>query len=435
VLFTAEMWERFNFYGMRAILILYLTAAATAGGFGLSKEEGSTIYGWYNGLAYLTPLIGGYIADNYLGRRRSIFIGGLLMMLGQFTLAFNTGLPMFFVGLGFIILGNGFFKPNISTMVGGLYPDGDARRDAAFTIFYMGINLGAFLAPLLTGYFAETEGFGPRWGFASAGVGMGLGLLTFVFTGQRYLGDLGRVPDAQRIRAEQKAAGQQVSLTQLSSVEWQRIIVLFVFVFLATMFWLGFEQAGSSMNLYTRDFIDRRIGTWEVPTGWFQSVNALFILIFGPVFAWLWVRLAAQGREPSTPVKMGLGLVLMGLGFLFLVGAVLERGGDSADVAIKASMAWMIIAYLFHTWGELCLSPVGLSVFTKLAPAQFGSLLMGVWFLSSFLAHVLGGYVAAYVETAGAYAVFLGIAAAAIGLGVVALLFTPLLRRMMHGVH
>lgn len=433
-LFTTEMWERFNYYGMRAILILFMTKALDKGGLGWSQEYGSVVYGWFTGIVYLTTIFGGFIADNYLGRRNSINIGGLLMMLGQFTLAFGPNETTFFLGLGLICIGNGLFKPNISTMVGALYDQQDARRDSAFTIFYMGINSGVILSAI-TGWLEGQESLGARWGFAACGIAMATGLVIMWIFGDRFLGDLGKEPEARRVQSQRQAAGEHKSLTDLTRVEWERIIVLLVIFLYATMFWLGFEQAGSSMNLYTRDYINRTVFGYEIPTGIFQSVNSTFIVLFGPVFAWLWIRLSKAGKEPRTPIKMALGLILMGVGFLCLVGAVNERGGDIADTTVKASLIWLIGAYFFHTMGELCLSPVGLSVFTKLAPAQFGSLMMGVWFAAVGAANVIGGYVAAAVHTAGAGAVFSGIAWSAIGLGVLAILLSPILNRMMHGVH
>ncbi len=444
VLFTTEMWERFNFYGMRAILVLFATTLVLKGGLGWSKKEASIMYAWYTGLAYLFPIIGGYIADNFLGRRRAIFIGGTIMMLGQFTLAMNTGVPSFIAGLALVALGNGFFKPNISTMVGSLYEQNDTRRDSAFSIFYMGINIGGFLGPIISsnlgiwlGYDMETQaGQIYKYGFASAGVGMLLGLITFYFY-QNRLGDIGKQPEGK-----QKASSNTASTTQqtagtppLTKVDIDRIGVLFVFVIFAACFWLGFEQAGSSMNLYTEDYIDRRVGGVEITTGTFQSVNSMFIILLAPLFALLWPALARAGREPSTPVKMSFGLILMGVGFLFMYGAVLERGGDVTDTAIKASLFWLMMAYFFHTAGELCLSPVGLSVFTKLSPPHLGSMLMGVWFLGNFMAYLAGGYVASYVEEWGASAIFRNIAIGGIALGGVMLILSKLISKKMHGVH
>ncbi len=430
LLFTVEMWERFSYYGMRGILTLYLVAEAAKGGLGWTKSEASLLYGYYTGFVYLTPLIGGYIADNYLGRRKSITIGGLLMMLGQFSLAWGLNLYTFFLGLFLLCVGNGFFKPNISTLVGSLYETGDKRRESAFTIFYMGINLGALIAPIITGSFTDF-----RYGFFAAGCGMLLGQIVYNVFGNKYLGDVGVEPEVKKKKREAVPGAPKVPLT---AEEKSRMAVIFIIVSFTTFFWAGFEQAGSSLNLYTNDFINRSVGSFEIPTAWFQSFNPLLIVLLAPVFSILWIQLANRGKEPSTPVKMGLGMILLGAGYLFMVGAGFERGStlstEVTDVAVKASLFWLCMAYLFHTLGELCISPVGLSMITKLAPVQFASLLMGVWFMSNFLANVLGGYVAAYVEVLGATQIFGAIAGFVIALGFILLAISGRLKRMMHGV-
>lgn len=438
-LFTVEMWERFSYYGMRAILSLYFAAEIIKGGLGWSEEKTSYIYGFYIGLVYLTPLIGGYIADNYIGRRKSITIGGILMMLGQFVLATNMSQETVFLGLGLIIVGNGFFKPNISTLVGSLYEQGDKRRESAFTIFYMGINVGALFAPIVTGtliHSPELTPHGYQLGFLCAGIGMLIGQITYNLFGRRYLGDVGMEPVVKQQKREADPNAPKVPLTM---EEKSRIAVIFIIVSFTTFFWAGFEQAGSSLNLYTNTFIDRTVSTFEIPTAWFQSVNPLFIILLAPLFSIMWIQLANRGKEPSTPIKMGLGMILLGIGFLFMVGAGYERGStfgvENTDAAVKASLTWLALAYLFHTLGELCISPVGLSMITKLAPAQFVSLLMGVWFFSNFLAGLLSGLVAAQMKSLGATYVFGAIAIFVIVLGIVLLAISGRLKRMMHGVN
>lgn len=432
VLSSTEMWERFNYYGMRAILILYMTKAVAEGGLGWSQSKSSIIYGWFTGLVYLLTIFGGIIADNALGQRRSILIGGTLMALGQFTLAFGPNSASFFLGLALICIGNGLFKPNISTMVGNLYRQGDSRRDSAFTIFYLGINAGVILAAA-TGYLEA--GPGARWGFAACGVAMLLSLVIMRGYGPRYLGPIGVEPKAKEVQREKAARGDTQSTWRFSRMEWERLFVLFVIMLYATMFWLGFELQGSALNLYTRDYIDRSILGYEVPTGVFQSVNSVYIVSFSLVFAWLWTYLAKRNREPNTPIKMGIALLLLGVGYLCMMAAAAERGGDVPDTTIKAGMHWLLLTYLFFTLGELCLSPVGLSVFTKLAPKQIASMMMGVWFVAVGLANLIGGYVSASVESAGPTAVFTSLAYGSLGLGVLALLVSPILKRMMHGVH
>lgn len=397
VLFTAEMWERFSYYGMRALLVLTLVAATEAAnpGFGMSDADALSLYGIYTGLVYFTPILGGWLADNYLGQRRSILFGGILMATAQFTLFAATphSLELFYVGLGLLIAGNGLFKPNISTIVGELYPQGDARRDSAFSIFYMGINLGAFIAPLVTSTLGESADFGWRWGYFAAGVGMTLAVLTQAFFFPRYLGDVGIVPGAKRDRELTGGVKQP-----LSKVEHDRLrVILFLFVFV-TVFWLAFEQAGGLMNIYADRYTDRVIGGTEVPAGYFQSLNPLFILLFAPMFSFLWMWLNKKDKSPDAPIKVFTGLILTSIGFVFLILGLFE-----IQVSGKANMMWLILAYLFHTLGELCISPVGLSLMTKLAPLRLASLVMGVWFLMPAIASYLAGMVGAFSEKADQY--------------------------------
>ncbi|MCK6611172.1 MAG: peptide MFS transporter [Bacteroidia bacterium] len=449
LLFATEMWERFSYYGMRGLLTLYLTKATIEGGLGFDDANAGLLYGIYTGLVYLTPIFGGWLADNFIGQRRSITIGGIMMALGQFSLFMSSAnaLPFFYLGLILLIIGNGFFKPNISTIVGQLYPAGDTRKDAAFTIFYMGINLGAFLAPLVCGYLAEDlfavkDGatgailsYGFNYGFLAAGIGMVLGQLLFNILGQQYLGELGKEPGAKLQKAEAAKSGQVDP--PLTKEEKNRLSVIVIMMLFNIFFWAGFEQAGSSISLYTDRYIDRHVGMldWTVPTSWFQSVNPLFIVLLGPVFTWLWTYLAKNKKEPNTIIKMGLGMILLGVGFFLMIGAALERGGDVADTAVKANLMWLVGTYLIHTMGELCLSPVGLSMVTKLAPLRLGSLMMGVWFLSSFIANFLSGYLVQFFATMGAQTIFTIISVVVIVLGLTVLIISNQLKKMMHGIH
>jgi POT family proton-dependent oligopeptide transporter len=417
LLFVTEMWERFSYYGMRALLVLYAAAATHAAnpGLGWAEPQALRLYGLYTGLTYFTPLFGGWLADNFIGQRKAVIIGGVVMTLGQFTLASPLDLlgttgawsaswmgiafpdtpTSFYVGLLLLIIGNGFFKPNISTMVGDLYPQGDARRDGAFTIFYMGINTGAFLAPLVCSTLGEDPAYGWRVGFLAAGIGMTLSVIIQLAFAQRYIGNVGREPAAHR--SLRMAGGTKEPLT---AVERDRLRVIFVIFTFVVIFWATFEQAGGLMNLFAANYVDRHAGSFLVPTGWFQSLNPLFIVLLGIPFSMLWGRLGAGGRNPAAPVKMYLGLAQVALGFVFLVIGVFEmqRTGD-----MKSSMVWLVLAYLFHTTGELCISPVGLSMVTKLAPLRLGSLMMGVWFMVNFFGNLLAGYIGAFSENMGEY--------------------------------
>ena len=449
LLFFTELWERFSYYGMRGLLTLYLTKTILAGGLEVPAATATLIYGYFTGFVYFTPIIGGWIADRFIGQRRAILIGGSLMALGQFSLFSTTpgspavafGLPLTTcLGLLLLIIGNGFFKPNISTLVGQLYEQGDPRRDSAFTIFYMGINIGAFLAPLVCGYFAEdlfatktvvngveqVSSYGFRYGFLAAGLGMVLGQIIFNLFAPRLLGPIGLAP--VKVVKDVNAPKET-----LSKEETDRMAVIFIITLFVVFFWAGFEQAGSSLTLYTDSYINREVFGYLIPTSWFQSVNPLFIVALAPIVASIWLSLGRKGKDLSIPVKMGLGMVLLGIGFLFMVGAVLERGGDVADNTVKASILWLLATYFFHTIGELCLSPIGLSMVTRLAPISYTSALMGVWFLAPFVAQIAGGYIAAYVEELGALKVFGLIAGFVILAGLVLIAIAKKLFHMMHG--
>jgi len=445
ILFGTEMWERFSYYGMRAILVLYLVDKFH-GGAGWSKETASQLYGWYTGLVYLTPLLGGYLADKWLGTHRSLVIGGVIIASGHFSLALtlphalDIGIgaarlsPTFFLGLFLIILGTGFFKSNVSTMVGQLYEQGDPRRDRGFTIFYMGINLGAWLGTLICGLLGESERFGWHWGFGAAGIGMVAGLFNYIFFKRKYLGTIGDVP-ARKVEAAKTGAGGEQPLTK---EERERILALFITAFFVIFFWLAFEQAGSSMNLFAAERTYRVVAGYTVPASWFQQVNPLAILAFAPVFSMFWKWLSDRGKEPSTPAKMGIGLLFLSAGFVFMV-----IGAKLSDHGMLVSAFWLSMAYLLHTFGELCLSPLGLSLVTKLAPAKFASLLMGTWFLANFTANLVGGYVAGLVEKVergevfhvlgGQADFFLMFVVSSAAAGVMFLLLTPTLKKLMHG--
>lgn len=462
VLFFTEMWERFSYYGMRAILALYMINALL-----YDKAFTSSIYGYYTGLVYLTPLLGGYIADRYWGNRKSIVVGGILMAAGQFALSFSgflyappvdPGLTFstfsmnlqqisFLVGLFLLIVGNGFFKPNISTMVGSLYPAESVRlRDSAFTIFYMGINLGALFSPLVAGGLGDTGNPADfKYGFLAAGIGMIIGIFTFIWGKDKYLvtpegAPVGMVP-AKRDKNDMSQASNQ----PLTAVDKQRITVIFILAFFVIFFWAAFEQAGVSLTFFAEEQTDRVIGwlgDYIIPASFFQAVNPLAIIVFAPLFAVIWTKLGDNGKEPSSPLKMALGLFLLSLGFVVLV-----MGASSADSGIKVSPMWLVGAYILHTFGELCLSPIGLSMVTKLAPIKFASLLMGVWFLANAAANWLAGMLSTLYPEAGSTTSLLGFEIANLSdfflifvvmSAVASLILFAIhkwLIKMMHGVH
>ncbi len=427
LLFGTELWERFSYYGMRALLVLYLSAQTTAGGLGWDQADALRLYGIYTGLVYITPLIGGWLADTYLGQRRAIIIGACMMAMGQFTLALPHDLfpdavtVVLYLGLSLLITGNGLFKPNISTMVGDLYRPGDNRRDGAFTIFYMGINLGSLLAGFIAGEAARQWGW--QAGFIAAGIGMLLSLILQLLLSQRYLGAIGLVP-AAKLAAYQ----HNTPRTALTRQEIDRIKVILVMGLFTIIFWAGFEQAGGLMNLYTQNYTDRMLGSFEIPAAWFQSLNPLFIITLAPIMATLWVKLGK--REPNSPVKFAIGLLLLAVGFLFMIGAVLEQGGDTR---VKTSMFWLVGAFLFHSLGELCLSPIGLSMVTKLAPLRLASLMMGAWFGFVALANYTAGMIGSFVGEWGALTIFGGISITAVLSSTILLLFANKLICWMHG--
>jgi POT family proton-dependent oligopeptide transporter len=469
-LFFTEMWERFSYYGMRALLILFMTAAPATGGLGFDTPTAGAVYGLYTSMVYLMTLPGGWIADRWIGQRRGVLYGGILIASGHFSMAVPS-LTTFYLGLVLIVVGTGLLKGNISVLVGRLYAPQDNRRDAGFSIYYMGINTGAFLAPLVCGYLGQRVDW--HLGFAAAGVGMSLGLVQYVL-GARHLGDAGLAPAAGVSR---QAAKRQVvtwgvgglgavavlgaligtgvlavSAAQIAEwVGWSllggtvvffgwlyldrswtpqergRLYVIGVFFLAAAIFWSVFEQAGSTLNLFADRSTRTSILGWSFPSSWFQSFNALFIIIFAPMFAWLWITLGS--REPASPTKFGLGLVGAGLGFLILIPAA-SAAADGGQV----SLMWLTMTYLIHTFAELCLSPVGLSSMTKLAPARIASLMMGVWFLGASVGNYISGQLAGFYEEMPLTELFGAVSILPIAAGIALLLLSGKFTRMMHGV-
>ena len=455
MLFFTEMWERFSYYGMRALLVLYLISEATGEnpGLGWDKGEASSLYGWYTMLVYITPIIGGILADKLLGFRKAIIIGAVLMTLGHLSLAFHP-MPMFYLGLFLLIIGNGFFKPNISSIVGQLYPEDSDKKDSGYTIFYQGINVGAFLGSILCGYLGETMGW--HYGFGLAGVFMLIGLIQFRLS-EKMFGDIGLAPD-KIVKSEEMKLKENAPLTK---VEKDRLIVVGVLAFFSIFFWAAFEQAGSSMTIFASEYTDRTLNgntiiifkvisallsalpvgilTWmflgmtksigkeypsamtfmgvsvvilwgiiifmvynqfydenpEVPASWFQSLNALFIFTLAPLFSIIWEKLAKTKLNPNGPQKFAIGLILLGLGFIPMVIGSAGMGGNSVQ---KASMIFLTLAYLIHTMGELSLSPVGLSYVNKLSPKRLLGIMFGIWFFASAMGNKLAGLLSSYME-------------------------------------
>ncbi len=420
-LFFTEMWERFSYYGMRAFLILYMTASVANGGLGFDDRHAASIYGNYVGSVWLTPIVGGLIADRFLGQYRSVLLGGSIIALGHFTLAFKT-LSTFYAGLVLIVIGTGLLKPNVSTIVGSLYEDGDARRDAGFSVFYMGINLGAFIGPLIAGGLAQKVDW--HLGFAIAGVGMVLGLVQYV-VGKRHL-DPGLARLATRSKAGVTDTGFGGGFTP---EEWKRIAVVFVLFVFASIFWGAYEQAGSTLNLFGDRYSNNVVFGFAFPSSWYVSVQALFVILLAPVIAWVWIRLGP--RQPSVPTKFALALLFAGLAFLLLVPAAhLAQSGTG----IKVSPLWLVGAYFIEEWGELCLSPVGLSAVSKLAPTRIVSLMMGVFFLSNSLGNKLAGWTAGFFSTMPLGQLFTAVAMVCLVAGVIMFALVRPVKKLMGGV-
>ena len=459
-LFFTEMWERFSYYGMRALLVLYLVNA-----LGYQRSDALAVYGTYTALVYLTPIAGGYLADRYLGYRQAILIGALVMAMGHFAMAFPA---LLMPALGLIIIGNGFFKPNISTLLGTLYRVHDPRRDGGFTIFYIGINLGAFIAPLIAGTLGEEIGW--HWGFGSAGVGM-LFALTWFVRGQHKLGSAGLPPGQDRLDRRDWmhivlisalvvplvyaviAAGS--ALTPLwhrlgtefkvgiplaafiaylawqrrtcSREEWHRVLAIVIVCVFVIFFWTGFEQAGGTMNLFADKLTDRALLGGEIPASYFQGINPLLIVLLGPLFSMLWTRWDQSRFALPVSAKMGVGILIMGAGFIVL--AIAQGRAESLG---KVGPQWLFFVYLLHTMGELCLSPIGLSLVTRLAPVRLAAITMGIWFTANAIANYLAGTLESLLagSTIPLYWFLVG---SSLGAGVLLLLITPLLKYLMHG--
>ena len=468
-LFFTELWERFSYYGMRGLLVLFL-ADAMRGGFGMDAQTAGAIYGLYTGMVYLLALPGGWIADRILGQRQAVFIGGCVIAAGHFSMAIPAT-ETFYLGLVLIVIGTGLLKPNVSAIVGDLYPEGGGRRDAGFSIFYMGINIGAFVGPLICGYLGENIDW--HLGFSAAGVGMVFGLLQYKL-GFKYLGDAGlpkNIDSEARAQATStmykalvglvgiiaviallqfsaiihltlpgvaQAMGVVIFLIavgyfiyvlivgNLNTAEKKRLAVIFFLFISSAVFWAGFEQAGSSLNLFAERLTDRDIFGWLMPASWLQSVNAFFIIALAPVFSWLWIWLGH--KQPSIPIKFALGLILLGAGF-----AVLAWGSIYAYTAAVSPM-WLIITYLLHTTGELCLSPVGLSSITKLSPPKFVGQMMGIWFTGTSLGNLLAGLAAGKFEVMPLPELFGTVALITAGFGVIAVLISRPIKKMIGGI-
>jgi POT family proton-dependent oligopeptide transporter len=423
VLFFTEMWERFSYYGMRAILVLYLVAESTEGAInpGLNWETGEALalYGTYTMLVYVASIPGGWIADNILGQKKSVLYGGILLVLGHSILAYEE-LWAFYTGLGLIIAGVGMLKPNISSMVGGLYSQGDVRRDKGFIIFYIGINVGAFLSSLIVGYVGETYGW--HYGFGLAGIGMTLGLIQYML-GQKYLSGVGDFIGDSSSNDQNNALN-----IPLTKIEKDRLVVLFLSFILVIVFWGAFEQAGGLMNIYASEKTDRMLMGWEVPASWFQSLNAMFIIFLGTIVATYWAKRKLKNKLSSSLFKMIIGLIIMGTGFFFMSAAATqyETQGSSA-------MYWLVLAYLFHTIGELCISPVALSFITKLAPLKYASLTMGVYFAMTGFGNKLAGWLGEASVSLGEFTIFTGIAVFCVVFGLLVLVFRNKLESLTHG--
>jgi POT family proton-dependent oligopeptide transporter len=390
-LFFTEMWERFSYYGMRAFLILYMVAPLTEGGLGFTDRDAASIYGTYTGSAWAAAILGGLAADRFLGQYRSVLLGGIIIAIGHFTLAFKA-LTFFYTGLALIVVGTGLLKPNVSTLVGSLYREGDPRRDAGFSIFYMGINLGAFIGPLIAGYLAQRVDW--HLGFACAGFGMALGLLQYVVGKKRLQPALNRLSEKPRAELVGHAPAPATRSGGFTREEWMRMGAIVIFFLVATLFWGAYEQAGSTLNLFADRYTRLDVLGFSFPSSWFQSVQPIFVILLAPVFAWVWTRLGPH--EPSVPAKFAFGVFFMGLSFLVLVPAgSMAQSGEG----VRVSPWWLVVSYAISELGELSLSPVGLSAVTKLAPLRIVGLMMGVWFLSNAAGNKLAGWAAGFFSS------------------------------------
>jgi len=433
ILFFVEMWERFSYYGMRAILTLFLAAPIIMddpqSGYGWTNAETLSFYGTYTMFVYLMSIPGGWVADKFIGQKKAVMLGGLLLCFGHGILAVDAEWA-FFTGLILIVVGVGFLKPNISTMVGGLYKKGDNKRDTGFYIFYMGINIGAFLGALTVGAVAAKYGW--HYGFGLAGIGMAIGQLVYIY-GLKYLEGVGEFIGSE------KSPDKDLMNKPLTSVEKDRMLVMFLSFLIIIVFWGAFEQAGGLMSLYTEQKTDRMlsfslpfIGN-EVPAAIFQSINAFFIIIFATIVAKFWSDWAKKGKESSSLFKMAIGLIIMAFGFFFMTKASTEVIMEGDEVVQKSAMIWLVLAYLFHTIGELCASPVALSFITKLAPVKYAAFMMGAYFAATGLGNKVAGFVGQLSEGAGEFQVFTGIAIFCTLFGILVLLLLKPLKRLTHG--
>ena len=420
VLFFTELWERFSYYGMRALFTIFLVAETNDKnpGFGWTNEEAIWLYGWYTMLVYVAAIPGGWVADNLLGQKKTVMLGGLLLCLGHGILAFDSEVS-FYIGCAFIILGVGGLKPNISSMVGGLYPKGDERRDLGFYIFYLGINLGAFFAPLLCGWVGETYNW--HYGFGLAAIGMAIGQITYYY-GQPYLEGVG---DLAFSNSEEK---KQLKEKKLTPIQKDRVKVLLISFLMIIIFWGAFEQAGGLMNLYAKQKMDRMLMGFEIPASWFQSLNAFFIVTLAVVVGGIWMRIKAKGKEASSIFKIAVGILVMGFGFMFMRFAASEY-----ELMGYSSMYWLVLAYLFHTLGELCASPVSLSYITKLAPVKYASLIMGVFWAATGLGNKLAATIGENAGAAGEKGTFTGIFIFCTLFAILIMAILKPLKRLAHG--
>ena len=421
ILFFTELWERFSYYGMRAILILYLTAKSTDSNAGLGWDNVSALemYGWYTMFVYVMSVPGGLLADRLIGQKKAVMIGGIFIIIGHFFLILPE-LWAFYTGAALIIIGVGALKPNISSMVGGLYKSGDKKRDTAFTIFYIGINVGAFIAPLIVGYVGEVINW--NIGFGLAGIGMTCGLIVYIW-GQKYLKEVGNfVPVVREVGTNKKVP--------LTAIEKDRMIVLILSFIIVIVFWGAYEQAGGLMNLYAKEKIDRVMFGFTVPASFLQSLHAFYVILFGVPVAYFWDKWRSKGKESSSLFKMGLGTIITGLGFLLLALAALET---ASSLDGKASIYWMFGAYLLHVIGELSISPVALSFITKLAPIKYASIMMGVYFMVTGLGNKVAGLVGEAAQSAGEYAIFMGVLIFCVSFGLLLIVFVKKLKKLTHG--
>ena len=439
-LFFTEMWERFSFYGMRSILILYMNSPAAEGGLGLSVKDAASIYGTYTMSVYLTAVPGGLVADYLTGAKLAVFLGGLIIALGHFSMVFQS-LNTFYLGLVLIAIGTGLLKPNISAMVGGLYRPNDPRRDSGFSIFYMGINLGSVLAGFAVGYLAKgvtfkrflgSMGWNPNaswhWGFGAAGVGMVLGLIIYVINRGRLKNVGNKVRKARKDKPD--VAATEVSRQPLTGDDWKRIAAIFIFFIFTILFWGAYEQKGASLNLYADKLVSREIFGLEFPAPFLQSLTGIFVIILAPVFSWWWVRM--KDRQPSSPIKFALGLVFIGFAFMLLVPASLGTANG------KVSFLWLVGLYFLAVCGEMCLSPVGLSTVTKLAPVKLVGVMLGIWFLAASFGNKLAGYLSGFFVANDPWRLTIMYGGIAVGLfasAAVLAMSTPAIKRLMGKVN